>query len=111
VLRSAYGADDPTALRSSKLWAEGQGTAQNVTYAARTPSGLTVMAWPSTGRAEVYVESSTGRLRSCSEEVWEVIRDNGKRLKPKQMRIRVRIDNGARSCHTVLSPPTRGLAK
>jgi hypothetical protein len=86
VLRSAYGANDPDALHSSRLWSEGQGAAQNVTYAARTPSGLTVMTWPSTGRAEVYVESSTGRLRSCSEEVWEAIRDNGKRLKPKRMK-------------------------
>ncbi len=86
VLRSAYGPHDPAALRASKLWAEGQGTAQNVTYAARTPSGLTVMAWPSAGRAEVYVESSTGRLRSFSEEVWEAIRDNGKRLKPTRMK-------------------------
>jgi hypothetical protein len=86
VLTAAYGAHNPTALRQSKLWLGGKEAAKKVTYAASTPSGLTVMAWTSPGRAEIYVESSTGRLRSCSEKVWEAIQDNGKTLRPKRMR-------------------------
>jgi hypothetical protein len=86
ALSRRYGASDPDALQASELWADSQRSAAGVTYAARTPKGLIVMAWSTGGRAEVYVESSTGRLRDCSEQVWEAIREEGRRLEPRQMK-------------------------
>jgi hypothetical protein len=89
VLRKKYGAHDASALRQSELWSEAQKSAEGVTYAAQTPKGLTVMAWSTDREGEVYVESSTGRLRACSEQVWEAMLEGGKQLKPKKMSLRL----------------------
>lgn len=83
ILVAAYGAHNPAALKASKLWRERQGAAKGVTYAANLPTGMTVMAWGSPGRTEVYVESTAGRLRAFSEQVWEEILTQARRRKPK----------------------------
>jgi hypothetical protein len=89
VLRKKYGTHDASALRESELWAEAQKSAEGVAYAARTPKGLIVMAWSTGGEGEVYVESSTGRLRACSEQVWEAILEGAKQGEPKKMNPRL----------------------
>ncbi len=87
VLARRYGPHNPAALEASELWRQAhKSVEEGVAYAARTAKGLIVMAWSANGTGEVFVESSTGRLRSCSEQVWDAIREEGKQLTPKPMR-------------------------
>jgi hypothetical protein len=81
VLEAAYGENDPTARDESKLAREGVGSVAGMRYAGRAP-GLIVMAWTRPGRVEIYVESSTGRLRAAGQKVWEVVRETGTELSP-----------------------------
>jgi hypothetical protein len=87
ALRRRFGPHDPEALRASELWREAPRSAEaGVTYAAITARGLIVMARSTYGKGEIYVESSSGRLRACSEQVWQAIREEGKRLEPKPLK-------------------------
>jgi hypothetical protein len=90
ALRRRYGPHNPHALRASELWAEAHKSAEtSISYAASTAKGLIVMARSTDRAGEIYVESSTGRLRGCSEQVWEAIREEGKRLEPQPMKPRL----------------------
>lgn len=81
-LRSAFGAHNPTALAASTLAAKSPSSASSINFAAHGP-GLLVLAWATSGRLFLFVESSEGRLRKAAEDVWQLVHSNGQSLDPR----------------------------
>jgi hypothetical protein len=82
ALEQVFGENEAAALHASALAQKSPSSAASITYSAYGP-GLLVMAWPTPRRLFLYVESSGGRLRKASADVWDVIIDGGRQLKPK----------------------------
>jgi hypothetical protein len=82
TLRAAFGPHDPQALQTSAFARKSPRSAQAFRYAGVSPD-FVVMAWPTEGRLDLYVESSSGRLRTSALQVWEIVRKGKHKLRPQ----------------------------
>jgi hypothetical protein len=94
LLVTLFGPHTPTTLRKSALAHKSPESARSIVYASVIKPGVALLASNSGKTVELYVESSGGRLREGAESVWAKIRDNGKAIKPKLLRL-VLVDEDA----------------
>ena len=81
-LATDFGKHDAEAHENSAFARKAPGSAAAIEYAGVRPD-FVVLAWSTEGQLFLYVESSSGRLRTAAEEVWDIVRKGKHNLRPR----------------------------